>query len=208
MHSIHSLRPVEHDCEDWASSAPLAQLNHSEKHSEALQLCESSSQLGLKSFSDVCDGGEHRANNASISHQEAQHSVDGKFGAATEGELPSLHEAKLSKLLKSGRRSHYARNRTRGDGEAPRIGERSIASHQQLIPAQLMSPTPPAQHYASTECLQCDFMTFMNRVRVPSLRCAAARVGHNVCVAIQHCAHCEHMHLNCSGYPKNKAASR
>lgn len=164
MQSLHSLRPADHSREDWSSSAPLA-LSEEGDHAEALQLCESGSQLGLKSFSDVCDGGENRGNSGSISHQDSQQErLDAKCGVE-EAELSAPREAKFTKSTKHGRRNAPSRSRTRGDSDAARVGDRLIPTAQ-LIPAQLMSPAPPAQQFiAHNECAHCDFMTFITQVR-------------------------------------------
>ena len=163
MQSLHSLRPADHGCEDWASSAPLA-LSEEGDRAEAMQLCESGSQLGLKSFSDVCDGGEHRGNSGSISHQESQQeSFDGKCGVE-EADIAAVHDARFMKPAKGSRRHAPGRSRTRGDRDAARVGDRLIPTAQ-LIPAQLMSPTPPAQQYiAHNDCAHCDFLTFISEV--------------------------------------------
>ena len=164
MQSLHSLRPSDHSCEDWASSAPLA-LSEEDDHAEALHLCESSSQLGLKSFSDVCDGGENRGNSGSISHQGSQQeSSEGKC-TAEQADLPLACEASYSKPVKNGRRPAAGRSRARGDRDAARVGDHLIPTAQ-LIPAQLMSHNLPAQPYIPHNgSSHCDFIAFINEVR-------------------------------------------
>lgn len=183
MQSLRSLRPSDHSCEGWASSAPLA-LSEEGDHAEALHICESNSQLGLKSFSDVCDGGENRGNSGSMSHQESQQeSIEAKCGVE-EAELPSARDARYTKTTKSGRRPAVSRSRTRGDRDAARVGDHSIPTAQ-LIPAQLMSHNLPAQQYVvHNETDQCDFIAFINEVRCSSLSAsppARAVVARTIC---------------------------